>query len=528
MERASTPPPALEAAAVDLGSHSFHLVVARLSDGRLEVRDRMRERVSLAAGLDREQRLSEPAVERALACLARFGERLRGMRADRVRAVGTNTLRQARNSASFAERAQRALGYPIETISGQEEARLVYLGVGQTVPSSDGAAERRLVIDIGGGSTECIIGEGTRILEADSLFMGCVGLTQRCFPDGELTKERFRKARLAALIELAPLVRPYLRADWQAALGSSGTVHAVAAAARANGWASEGIGPAALKSLRKALCAAGHVTRVEVRGLDAERATVIPGGLAILEALCDAFALERLLPAPGGLREGVLHDLVGRIRHEDVRERTIRGLVERYRVDRAQAARLGRCVLALLDEVAEPWHVERARAAQLLGWAAQLCEIGLAVAHTGYHRHSAYIVENAHLPGFAREDQTELAAIVLGHRRKLRRGNFARLAPERVEEVMLLTLLFRVAAALCRSRDEEPLPRVVVRGEPHALELGFPDGWLDEHPLTAAVLADSARELGRAGVQLAFGRRASAPPSSDGRARRAKVWSEAT
>ncbi|MBI4953317.1 MAG: Ppx/GppA family phosphatase [Myxococcales bacterium] len=501
--------PALEAAAVDLGSHSFHMIVARIDEGQLVVLDRMRERVSLGAGLDESRSLREDVAARALACLERFGQRLRGMPAERVRAVGTNTLRQARNGAAFAERGHRALGYPIETISGQEEARLVYLGVAQTVPSGTaGAVERRLVVDIGGGSTECIIGEASDILEADSLFMGCVSHTLRFFPDGELTKPRFRAARLAAHIELAPIVRAYRRRGWQAALGSSGTVHAVANLARANGWASDGITLAALKSLRKAMIAAGHPTRLELKGLDPERATVLAGGVAILEALFDGLGVERMTPSPGALREGLLYDLVGRIRHEDVRERTIQYFAEHYRVDREQAARVTATALALAADVGDAWQLAAARAQQLLGWAAHLCEIGLAIAHTGYHKHSAYIVENAHMPGFAREDQKELAAMILGHRRKLRQGDFARLEPERVEEVRRLTVLFRLATALHRSRDTEPLPRVRLAGEPTALVLSFPEGWLEERPLTATVLEEQASELGRAGIGLELARHA--------------------
>ena len=489
-----------EAAAVDLGSHSFHMIVARIADGQLTVLDRMRERVKLGAGLDDERNLTPEAMARALGCLERMGERLRGMPPERVRVVGTNTLRQARNAGVFAERAHAALGYPIETISGQEEARLIYLGVAQTTPEAGG---RRLVIDIGGGSTECIVGDGLDVLEADSLYMGCVSYSLRYFADGELTKPRFRQARMAAALELAPIAHGYRERGWQVAVGCSGTVHAIHAVARANEWSNEGITLAALEKLRKALVAAGRVDKLALKGLEPDRRPVIAGGCAILEAAFVALGIERMAPSPGALREGVLYDLVGRIHHEDVRERTIRSFAAHWRVDLAQAARVERAALGCLAHAVEAgWQLDQTRAAQLLSWASRLCEIGLQIAHTGYHKHSAYIVQNAHMPGFSREDQLELAAMILGHRRKLRRGDFVRLEPERKDEVRRLTVLFRIAVSLHRSHEEEPLPDFRVRGEPDALELEFPAGWLEAHPLTAAVLEEQVRELGRAGFRL--------------------------
>lgn len=491
----------VEVAAVDLGSHSFHMIVARVDEGEVRVVDRVRSHVSLAAGLDEAGNLDETAQRRALECLQRFGERIRGIPSDRVRAVGTNTLRKARDAAAFAERAHAALGHPIETISGQEEARLVYLGVAHAMPSHEG---RRLVVDIGGGSTECILGDGFDVVEADSLYMGCVSHSRRFFGDGEFSKDRFRAARLAARMELESIERSYRRHGFSSAIGCSGTIHATAEIGRRNGWWDEGVTPATLKAIRKALIAAGSVQRASINGLDEERLPVIAGGIAILEAVFDAFGVERLTPSPGALREGVLYDLMGRIHHEDARERTVAWLCERHRVDLDQAARIERTALRCLEEIVANAELERDRAEKLLRWASRLHEIGLSVAHTGYHKHSAYLLANAHMPGFSRQEQRELAAIVLGHRRRLRLPDFSNVDRERVEEVERLTLIFRVAATLHRGRDESGPPSLRVKFGPRSVKLTLPKPWLADRPLTQAALLEESEYWRSAGYALSF------------------------
>jgi exopolyphosphatase/guanosine-5'-triphosphate,3'-diphosphate pyrophosphatase len=489
----------VEVAAVDLGSHSFHMIVARIDGGEARIVDRVRSRVSLAAGLDEAGNLAESAQRRALECLERFGERIRGIPSDRVRAVGTNTLRKTRDAAAFAERAHRALGHPIETISGQEEARLVYLGVAHAMPSQRG---RRLVIDIGGGSTECILGDGFEVLAADSLYMGCVSHSQRFFDDGVYTKDRFRAARLAARMELATIERQYRRLGFAGAIGCSGTILATAEIARKNGWWDDGVTPATLKAIRKSLVAAGSVDRVSITGLEAERLPVLAGGIAILEAAFDAFGVERLVPSPGALREGVLYDLMGRIHHEDARERTVGWLAERHGADPEQAARIERTALRCLEEIAAGSGLDRERAEKLLRWSARLHEIGLSVAHTGYHKHSAYLLANAHMPGFAREEQRELSAIVIGHRRRLRLPDFSNVDRERVDEVERLTLIFRVAATLHRGRDEGGPPVLRMRLGTRSVKLALPKAWLAERPLTQAALLEETAYWRAAGYEL--------------------------
>jgi exopolyphosphatase/guanosine-5'-triphosphate,3'-diphosphate pyrophosphatase len=484
-------------AAVDLGSNSFHMIVARLSGGELSVVDRLRERVALGAGMDAERRLALEVRERALACLDRFGQRLAGFAPGSVRAVGTNALREARDARSFLREAALKLGHPIEIIPGTEEARLIYLGVAHDLSDDLG---RRLVVDVGGGSTECIVGERFETLRTDSLRMGCISYTERFFPSGVIDERAMERARLAARIELETIERRYARLGWAQAIGASGTINACASILRENGWSERGITPKGLKKLRKALVAAGDVRRLSLAGLAADRVAVIPGGVAVLSGVFDSLHIERMDPSDGALREGLLYDLVGRIRHEDVRDRTIRAFSERYDVDPAQAQRVEETALWLLGEVAGGWGLALERGRQLLGWAARLHEIGLSIRHSRYQKHGAYIVGNAELPGFSGEDQETLAALIGGHRRKLDTAPFAALP----SDVLPLCVLLRLSVCLHRSRSTEPLPSMAVATGRQVLVLSFPEDWLDVHPLTRADLELEAECLRAAGYQLAF------------------------
>jgi exopolyphosphatase/guanosine-5'-triphosphate,3'-diphosphate pyrophosphatase len=488
------------AAAVDLGSNSFHMIVGRLSGGQLQIVDRIRERVRLASGLDADDNIRPEAMERALATLGLFGQRLSDMPAARVRVVGTNTLRKARNSKEFMARAREALGHPIEIIDGREEARLIYLGVAQTM---SGVSGRRLVVDIGGGSTEFIIGDGFDIKEADSLFMGCVSFSLRYFPDGRITQKGFRDAQLAAKLELQSIVRPYTALGWSSEVGCSGTVHAIARIVTANGWSDEGITLRSLRKLRKALIAAGDADELSLAGLVDDRKPVIAGGAAILEALFTDLNVERMVPSPGALREGVLYDLVGRIRHEDVRDRTIRWFCDHYHVDQDQAAQMTATASALLDQASKGWQLPVEQGKRLLGWAARLSEVGLAISHTGYHRHSAYLVENSHMAGFARGEQRILGAMVRSHRRRLRPSNFELVDGARRDEVVKMTLVLRLAAALHRGRGPLEVP-CTLKVKRQKMKLTFPEGWIDDHPLTHVVLKQEAGYVKELGYELAI------------------------
>jgi exopolyphosphatase/guanosine-5'-triphosphate,3'-diphosphate pyrophosphatase len=486
-------------AAVDLGSNSFHMVVARLVHGQLQFVDRLRDRVALAAGLDADHRLAPEARDRALASLQRFGQRLRDFPPGTVRAVGTNTLRQARDSAAFMAQASELLGHPIEIISGREEARLVYLGVAHDVEQAEG---RRLVVDIGGGSTECILGERFEPLVADSLYMGCVTWSRRFFPDGQITRDGMREAEIAARLELSSIEQRYKTVGWQAALGSSGTITAMDDILRATGSPEAGITLKGLRRIRKALLAAGHTSRVSLPGMPADRAPVLAGGLAILVAIFEGLEVAEMTAAHAALREGLLYDLLGRIRHEDVRDRTIERLQASYHVDVHHAARVERTALGLLRVVADDWGLAGPEAQRFLTWAARLHEIGLSIAYSGYQKHGAYIVENADMPGFSRDDQLLLAALIQGHRRKLLRERFKGVSPGRLPVALRLCVLLRLAVRLNRNRTARPLHIEALRVRKDRVELTFPPAWLDEHPLTRADLEAEATLLAPAGFEL--------------------------
>ncbi|MFN0242690.1 MAG: exopolyphosphatase [Planctomycetota bacterium] len=481
-------------AAVDLGSNSFHMVVARIVRSEFNIVDRIRERVALAAGLDDKKRLTPEAQERALACIGRFGQRLRGMPPGSVRAVGTSALRMARNAPAFLDKAGEALGHPIEIVSGAEEARLIYLGVAHDL-SDD--TKSRLVIDIGGGSTECILGQRFEIRKADSMHMGCVNYSLRFFKNGVISREALDRARLSARLEVQSLEREYLTRGFEECVGSSGTILAVETILRANNWAEHGVTAKGLRKLRKALVEAGHVEKLQIPGLQPERAQVIAGGVAILSALVDGLSIEEMITSQGALREGVLYDLLGRIRHEDLREQTIRRFCELYRVDIEQASRVEQTALALFEQIAEPWELPHEAGGQFLAWAARLHEIGQSLSHGGYHKHGAYLVEHSDMPGFSRSDQSILAALIEGHRRKLVLERFDVLPPSTKRNALRLCVLLRLAILLNRSRSDAPLPKIAIAPKRGGYQLSFPNGWLDEHPLTRA---DLEEELSRVGT----------------------------
>ncbi|MDG4550032.1 MAG: exopolyphosphatase [Candidatus Contendobacter sp.] len=491
------------AAAIDLGSNSFHLIVARIADDHVQMLDRIREMVQLAAGLDARNRLTEEAQQRALNCLARFGQRLRHIPPEQIRIVGTNTLRQARNSAEFLARAEEVLGHNVEIISGQEEARLIYLGVAHSVADAPG---RRLVVDIGGGSTEFIIGEKFDPLHLTSLKMGCVSLSRACFDDGRITETRLRQAELIVQLRMEPVREEYLERGWERATGASGSIKAIQEVVTREGWCRDGITLEALRRLRMALLEVGNTGAIATRWqLEPARARVFTGGFVVLHGLCEALKVERMEVSDGALREGVIYDLLGRIRHEDVRDRTIATVIRRYGLDEAQAERVHATALDLLGQVRESWRLTTDDQGRILEWAARLYEIGLLLSHSDYHKHGAYILEHADLPGFSRGDQLVLAALVRRHRRSFPADAFAHLPKEWTQPARRLCVLLRVAVVLHRGRSRQPLPPLTLVVNQQRLELRFPAGWLEEHPLTRADLEAEARYLKKAGLRLEFG-----------------------
>ncbi len=490
-----------DVAAVDLGSNSFHMLVARESDGQLQIVDRLRDAVRLAAGLDADRRLSADAESRALACLKRFGQRLRGIPEARVRVVGTNTMRRLADGGVFMRAAEKALGHEIEVISGVEEARLVYNGVTHGLGKAD---PRRLVVDIGGGSTELIIGRGADPKLMESTALGCVTHTQRFFADGAITRERMQEARLAARVELEFVERQYRDAGWDVAIGASGTVRGVWRVARGQGWVTERITREAVDRCVELTIRAGHASKIDFPGLREDRLPVFAGGLAVLAGVFDSLGIEAMETSEHALREGLIYDLLGRLADNDVRSRSVDGMATRYGVDREHAKEVERSALKLLEQVGDAWPLERPVASRLLRWAALLHEIGLVIAHEGSHRHGEYMLRHAEMFGFSQTDQRLVAALV-----RLQRGKFAASALDDLPEAWQLTirrlaLLFRLAIVLHRSRAPNmriPFALSVVGKQ---LKLSFKSGWLDQHPLTREDLELEAGYVAAAGFKLRF------------------------
>jgi exopolyphosphatase/guanosine-5'-triphosphate,3'-diphosphate pyrophosphatase len=486
-------------AAVDLGSNSFHMVVARYSHGQLTILDRLREAVRLGAGLDDQGRLQREAVDTALACLERFGQRLRDMKAESVRVVGTNTLRKARRKGAFLDRARAALGHPIEVISGIEEARLIYLGVARTMPSEPG---RRLVADIGGGSTEIIIGEGVHAKKLESLYMGCVSMSARCFGDGEITEKRMKRARIAARLELEPVQATFKTYGWDHAVGSSGTIRAVGDVLRARNTADATITAGAVESLIEHAIRAGSLSRLRLPGLTDDRVPVFVGGLAILAEILNVLEIKSMRVADGALREGLLYDLVGRFTDEDARVRSVRAMQARYHVDLPQAERVEQTALDFLHQTQQAWGLDEPFAELVLSWAARLHEIGLDVSHSHYQKHGAYLLEHADMPGFPQEEQRILACIVGAHRRKMHVEMLQDLSPPWHIKAEFLIVLLRLTVLLHRGRSQAALPKITLTARMGSLDIGFPRGWLEANPLTATDLENEIEYLKAVGFRL--------------------------
>ncbi len=488
-----------EVAAVDLGSNSFHMMVARDSAGQLQVVDRLREAVRLAAGLDSSRCLTEEAESRALSCLKRFGQRLSGIPKARVRVVGTNTMRRLQDGGAFMRAAEKALGHEIEVISGVEEARLVYSGVthglGRPKP-------RRLVVDIGGGSTELIVGRGADPKLMESTALGCVVHSQRFFADGEITRARMQEARLAARVELEFVERRYRAAGWDVAIGASGTIRGAWRVMRGQGWIEDLITRDALNQAVELTIRAGHASKLDFPGLRDDRRPVFAGGLAVLAGVFDSLGIEAMETSEYALREGLIYDLLGRLSDNDVRNRSVEAMADRYGVDRGHAHEIGRTAHKLLDQTHAAWKLDKIAGARLLGWAALLHEIGLVIAHDGSHRHAEYMLRHAELFGFSQTDQRLLAALV-----RLQRGKFAQGALEDLPEswqqpMRRLAVLFRLAVLLHRSRAPGLRIPLDVDVAAKTIKLGFKAGWLDKHPLTREDLELEAQHLASAGFRL--------------------------
>jgi len=496
-------------AAVDLGSNSFRMLVAQVvntpSGTQIRPIDTLRETVRLAAGLTDNKLLGNEAYQRGLSTIYRFGERIRGFDPAKVRAVATNTLRVAKNAASFIQDAESALGFPIEIIAGVEEARLIYIGAAHEVPATHG---NRLVVDIGGGSTEFIIGKGYEPKLMESLYIGCVSHSLQFFPKGNIDAHAFKEAELAARREIQVIAGAYLKSGWKQVIGSSGTARALAEIIAENNFngGDDGLNIGrvngtsglitrdGLRAMKKHLLKYEHVNQVELLGLKDDRRSVWPGGLAIMIAIFDELGIESMEVTDAALRIGVLYDLLGRSQHADMRFVTVEQFMQRYAVDRAQAVRVGNQAVDFLAQLPKPDAESRDDNIALLQWAANLHEIGLTISHNGYHKHSAYIAGNADMPGFSKNDQARLAALLLGHAGKL--GKLAN-NPGFLDWRMLFCL--RLAQVLCRGRSNSDLPEVTVFEKNGAYSITLNQEWIKAHPLTEFSLQKEATEWIRIG-----------------------------
>ncbi len=484
-------------AAVDLGSNSFHLQIARVADGHLYPVDSLKETVRLGAGVTTEKLIDAQTEARALAALKIFGDRLRDLPPESVRVVGTNALRVAKNAKAFIAQAEAALGFPIEIIAGREEARLIYLGVAQSLPPTQ---KKRLVVDIGGGSTELIIGHRLKPKELDSLYMGCVSYSERYFPGGAMDKKRFKEAQLAARREIEQMAKRFLDEGWDEAIGSSGSAKALGLILEANGLSTGDITRDGLEWLREKALKAGGFVDLALPGVKGDRVPVLPGGLAIMLTIFEELSITRMAVADTALRDGVLYDLLGRKQHVDIRESSVAAMMRRYHVDFVQADRVSQLALAFFDQarpasLPAPDTDDDAR--QQLAWAARLHEIGAAIAQAAFHKHSAYIVGNADLPGFSKREQAVLAALLLAQR-----GKLAKVAEDlrRNTEFALPVLCLRLGVLLARSRRSVS-PKLFSLAQVNGVwRLRCDSAWLSAHSLTAYELAEEAKEWVGVGV----------------------------
>lgn len=470
-----------EIAAIDLGSNSFHMVIARIVNGALQVLGRLKQRVHLADGLDSNNMLSEEAMERGIACLALFAERLQGFPEENVCIVGTHSLRQAANAEEFLKRAAKVIPYPIEIISGHEEARLIFMGVAHTQPEKG----RKLVIDIGGGSTEMVIGEDFDPLLVESRRMGCVSFARQFFPNGEISKDNFQRARLAAAQKLENMAWQYRIQGWQSALGASGSIKAAHEVLIALGEKDGLITAERLELLHNEVLKYKRFSELALPGLSEDRQAVFVPGLSILCGVFDALAIKQLRLSDGALREGVLYEMEGRFRHQDIRSRTARSLAEHYNIDHEQAYR----VLSTVQQLYAQWMAQNSKLVHpqleaLLNWAAMLHEVGLSINHSGMHRHSAYILQNTNLPGFNQEQQLLLATLVRFHRKGVKLDELPRLTLFKKKQYIPLIQILRLAALLNNQRQSTTTPESLeLETNGFHWILRFPQGYLQQNNL---------------------------------------------
>ncbi|WP_096086526.1 Ppx/GppA phosphatase family protein [Agaribacterium haliotis] len=481
-------------AAIDLGSNSFHMIIGRSSDGQFEIIDREKEMVQIARGLDHDGVLSDEAKARALDCLQRFSERLRDLPEEQVRAVGTKTLRAAKNSAQFLRKAESALGHSIEIISGFEEARLVYQGLSHSVADPK---RQRLVIDIGGGSTEFIIGKSSSPQLLESLNMGCVAHTNRFFKKKSHLGEALNKSYMAACAELESIRQPYLRRGWELAFGTSGTMKAVAAVLNNTGGAV--IKYDELCQLMQELMQGRDLDDDELPKL---RRDVLPAGIAIIKAICDQLKIEQIQVADASLKDGLIYETIGRFSNEDIRENTVQQLLQRFKVDDDQAQRVSQTAMSLWQQLKqdEP-RLPGVSRTKVLRWAALLHECGLSISHSAHHKHAYYLLKHSDLAGFGRFEQFCIASLLRFQRKKIRSGDYDSIDQSIRPAFEQLLLCLRLAVRLNRRREDQKVT-FTLRLDRGVYVLSFQQHWLELNPLSRQGLLDEVSQLNSIGMHL--------------------------
>ncbi len=464
-------------AALDLGSNSFHLIIVKIENGRVVTLDRLKEPVRLRMGLQEDGSVSREARDRALACLTRFAQRLRGVPSEATRVVGTNALRLAKGAFPFLKEIEKTLDAPVEILGGREEARLIFLGVAQDLPDAN---RRYFLTDIGGGSTELAIGRQNEPEVMESVKLGCIPYSLAYFPDGQICKKKFDEAVFTVKKELSVFRGAYAPDQWDAAVGASGTVKAIASIAGAMRGQGNFIEMADLEEIKDHLIKVKNMANHRLPGLREDREPVFAGGLAILYGVFRAFEIARMEISSRSLRDGVILDFIGREKREDKRRETVRYLMDFYSADHAQAARVRETALHFLPQVLPHVETRPTLARDLMGWAADLHEIGLAISHDGYHKHGAYILYNADLAGFSLTEQVGLSALVLNQRKILKTKYLAFHQP--LEWPLILVL--RLAVMLHRDRRDKETPDLIIRWKKKSVELRVPEAWIDQRPLT--------------------------------------------
>lgn len=487
-------------AAIDLGSNSFHMVVAQVTHGQLRITGEFGDKVQLAAGLV-DGYLDDAAQQRGLDCLAQFAQVIDDMPPGSVRVVGTNALRVAKNRYDFIGKAMDVMSHPVEIIAGREEARLIYVGVSRSMDHGD---SKRLVVDIGGGSTEFIIGQQLEPILTESLHMGCVSFRQRFFADGEINKSNFQKAVTAARLELLSIQDDYLDEKWDVSIGSSGTIKAAFNIIKENNWGKKGITPKTLKQIQKELFAAGHSDNINLLGLKPERKSTFAAGIAILTAVFECFDIKQMDFSTSALREGVLYDIMGRYAETDIRERTVNYMLNQYHIDTEQAKLVTHTALSALAQVKDDWNLNNISSEDLLRWAGLLHEVGIGISHSRYHKHGAYIIKESDMPGFSQQEQQALANLILRHRRKFTQSLDYRFTKSDQQGLDGLSILLRLSILLHDDRKEGDMPIFTLKANGKKLHAEFLDGWLDSRPLTLANLQREAELLSASDYELTF------------------------